>query len=251
MGNLLFKTALKWSLVAFGIQMLASIPGIIFGSQANMEAMQAVSIILMIFGIFGFIVIYVIACLEFSKKRNHLANTGELLGLVGLMYGLITMLSLIWSFVSYKFFITMPEGLDSEDIQIAMVVSGLFSTIFIGLAAALAGITIAGMWRTFKKAGKEGWACIIPIYNRVVMCEIGQNPVWWVLMLFIPIVGIVFGILILHGISTAFGKDAGWTVGLVFLPFIFYPLLAWSDARYIHGDFEDPYEPSIEDHMVQ
>ena len=37
----------------------------------------------------------------------------------------------------------------------------------------------------------------------------------------------------IHGLSKSFGKGAGYTVGLVFLGIIFYPMLAFGDAQYI------------------
>lgn len=33
-------------------------------------------------------------------------------------------------------------------------------------------------------------------------------------------------------IANAFGKGAGFAVGLIFLPFIFFPILAFGDAEY-------------------
>ena len=38
-------------------------------------------------------------------------------------------------------------------------------------------ILIAAMWKVFTKAGKPGWAAIIPIYNIWVLLEIAGKPV--------------------------------------------------------------------------
>ena len=92
---------------------------------------------------------------------------------------------------------------------------------------------IAAMWKVFTKAGQPGWAAIIPIYNMVVVCQIAGKPVWWVLLMLIPLVNIVVGIMVWHGVSTNFGKGVGFTLGLVFLSVIFIPILAWSDAQYL------------------
>lgn len=93
-------------------------------------------------------------------------------------------------------------------------------------------VIIAGIWKTFAKAGKPGWAAIIPIYNLVVMMQIAGKPLWWVILCFIPIVNIV--ILILASISLAekFGKGGGFGVGLALLGFIFYPILGFGSAQY-------------------
>lgn len=92
---------------------------------------------------------------------------------------------------------------------------------------------IAAMWKIYTKAGRPGWAAIIPIYNLIVLHQIVGKPVWWVLLYLIPVVNIVIGIIVTHATSVSFGKGVGFTLGLIFLGFIFYPVLAWSDAQYL------------------
>jgi hypothetical protein len=93
-------------------------------------------------------------------------------------------------------------------------------------------IVIAGIWKTFEKAGKPGWAAIIPIYNIIVLLEITGKPIWWILLFLIPIVNIVIAIMVYHALSTSFGKGVGFTLGLIFLSFIFFPILGFGDATY-------------------
>ena len=94
-------------------------------------------------------------------------------------------------------------------------------------------ITYAGLWKMFVKAGKPGWAAIIPIYNSIVMIEIVGKPVIWILWLLIPCVNIVFGIWLLNLLSKSFGKSEGYTVGMIVLPVVFFPLLGFGDAKYV------------------
>jgi hypothetical protein len=94
-------------------------------------------------------------------------------------------------------------------------------------------------WKLYEKAGQPGWACIIPIYSAIVMLRIVGKPWWWILMFLIPVVNIVFLIWMLNMLSKSFGKDEGFTVGLVLLGFIFYPILALGDAKYL-GPYGDP-----------
>lgn len=94
-------------------------------------------------------------------------------------------------------------------------------------------LAIAGMWKTFEKAGKPGWAAIIPIYNFVVLCEIAGKPVWWVILLLIPCVGLVIALLVFIDVAKAFGQGAGFGLGLTFLGFIFFPILGFGSARYV------------------
>jgi hypothetical protein len=91
---------------------------------------------------------------------------------------------------------------------------------------------IVSYWKVYQKAGKPGWAAIIPIYNIIVLLEIVGKPIWWIILFFIPIVNIVVGIIIAHQLAKAFGQDVGFTFGLIFLPFVFYPLLAFGKFSY-------------------
>jgi hypothetical protein len=89
------------------------------------------------------------------------------------------------------------------------------------------------MWRIFEKAGKPGWAAIIPIYNYLVQLEILGRPWWWLLLLLVPVVNIVIAIIIIFDLAKVFGKSTGFGFGLLFLSFIFIPILAFGDARYL------------------
>ena len=50
--------------------------------------------------------------------------------------------------------------------------------IFMIIWLAIVGVVIAGLWKTFAKAGKPGWGAIIPIYNAVLLLEIAGRPIW-------------------------------------------------------------------------
>lgn len=101
---------------------------------------------------------------------------------------------------------------------------------------ALSLLIIISQWKIYEKAGQPGWASIIPIYNIIVLLEIIRKPWWWLLMLLIPIVNIVFAIMMINELSKAFGKDAGFTVGLLFLGIIFYPIMAFDKSiQYIYN----------------
>jgi hypothetical protein len=101
---------------------------------------------------------------------------------------------------------------------------------------------VAGFWKVFTKAGKPGWAAIVPIYNIIVLLDIAGKPVWWIvfyLLAFIPIVGgiaaLVVGIMVGISVARRFGKSDGFGVGLGLLSPIFYPILGFGDAKFIGG----------------
>lgn len=93
-------------------------------------------------------------------------------------------------------------------------------------------LMIAAMWKVFSKAGQPGWAAIIPIYNLYIMCKIAGRPGWWVLLIFIPLVNFIVLIILYLRMAERFGKSDLFTVGLVILPFIFWPILGFGSAQY-------------------
>lgn len=93
-------------------------------------------------------------------------------------------------------------------------------------------LIIAGMWKVFQKAGKPGWAAIIPIYNIIVMLEIAGRPLWWFVLLLIPFVNFIILILVNIDIARKFGKGVGFAIGMLILPFVFWPMLGFGDATY-------------------
>jgi hypothetical protein len=99
---------------------------------------------------------------------------------------------------------------------------------------------VVTMWKIFTKAGQPGWAAIIPIYNLVVLHQIVGKPIWWIVLYIIPLVGIIIGIIVTHALSTSLGKGTGFTVGLIFLGFIFYPILAWGESQYLGPNAGNP-----------
>jgi hypothetical protein len=96
----------------------------------------------------------------------------------------------------------------------------------------------AAMWRVFEKAGRQGWEALIPIYNLYVMTQIIEKPGYWVLLMIIPYVGLIFNIWSWNLLVKKFGKDEGFTIGIIILPFIFIPILGFGDAQFI-GNSED------------
>lgn len=90
-------------------------------------------------------------------------------------------------------------------------------------------------WKLFTKAGVEGWKSLVPIYNLYIQLQITKDPTIWLLYFFIPIVNIYFVIKHIHHFSLAFGKNTGFTIGLILLPIVFFPILAFGNAQYIYN----------------
>jgi hypothetical protein len=113
---------------------------------------------------------------------------------------------------------------------------GVGATVIVWLFSLAIGIfMIVANWKVFEKAGKPGWAVLIPVYNIYVYLQILGRPWWWLLLLlFVPFANIVIGIIMIFDLAKVFGKDTGFGFGLLFLSVIFIPILAFGDATY-HG----------------
>ena len=107
-------------------------------------------------------------------------------------------------------------------------ISIFFAILYFGIIA----FYIISLWKIFVKAGRPGWAAIIPFYNIFVEIEIVGLPWWVFLLVFIPGANIAALILISINLANVFGKSTGFAVGLIFLGFVFIPILAFDDSKY-------------------
>ncbi len=94
-------------------------------------------------------------------------------------------------------------------------------------------VMVASLWVVFTKAGKPGWAAIVPIYNLIVLLEIAGKPLWFIVLFIVPVANLIAAVLVALAIAENFGKSAGFGIGLAFLAPIFYPMLAFGDAKYV------------------
>jgi len=112
------------------------------------------------------------------------------------------------------------------------------------LYAALIVLLCVSQWIIFQKAGKRGWYSLVPVYGTLVMLQIIGKPWWWILLFLIPFANIVFAIWMLNLLSKSYGKNEGFTVGLLFLSFIFLPILAFGKAIYVGPAGAEGFNPS-------
>ncbi|SFH50970.1 hypothetical protein SAMN04488066_106117 [Halorubrum aquaticum] len=104
----------------------------------------------------------------------------------------------------------------------------------IELFVTLGGIVLlfAGLWKVFEKAGKPGWAGIIPIYNLYVLVKISGNAWYWFALFFVPVINFFATLKVSIDIAGKFNKGILFGLGLTFLSFIFYPLLGFGGYQY-------------------
>ena len=148
--------------------------------------------------------------------------------------------------------------------------ASIFVAICVGGVLFIAWIfTVIAQWRIYTKAGQPGWASLIPIYSTLVMLDIIRKPRIWLLyiigiavvqavvnsmytntdgttdlpllatlmMIVLSITLTVLSVRITHGLSVAFGKSGWFTVGLIFIPIVFYPILGFGSAQYQYQSY--------------
>ena len=122
--------------------------------------------------------------------------------------------------------------MSSSDAMYTAAVASLGAGYFI-VCLALIVIQLVGMWKVFVKAGKPGWAAIVPIYNMYCLFEMSFGNGWLFLLSFVPCANFVVAIMCYIKLAKAFGKGVGFGLGLVFFNFIFMMILGFGDAEYI------------------
>lgn len=121
----------------------------------------------------------------------------------------------------------VPPGFSSIE---SLIMTGGVSILSILLL--LLVVMIISIVLIFKKAGREWWEAIVPIYNMYVWTIIIGKP-WWVLFgFFVPVVNWGVSIYMNYHLSKRFGYDIPFTLGLIVLPFIFLPILAFGSSVY-------------------
>ena len=106
------------------------------------------------------------------------------------------------------------------------------ATTVVGLVFAV--IAIIALWRVFSKAGRPGWAAIIPIYNIYTLVKVSGNSGWFTLLYFIPIVNIIIAVIVALGVAKNFGKSGVFgIVGLFLFSIIGYLILGFGSAQYV------------------
>ena len=96
-------------------------------------------------------------------------------------------------------------------------------------------IHFAGTWKLYKKAGRKAWEAAIPVYNAVVLMKIINRPVWWVILLFIPIVNLIMFPVVWVETLRSFGKNSttDTILGVVTLGLYIYYINYTQDVSHI------------------
>jgi hypothetical protein len=82
-----------------------------------------------------------------------------------------------------------------------------------------------------KTNTENGWWAWVPILNIILMLNIAKKPIWWIILLMIPLVGLVMAIIVWMAIAEARNKPSWWGILLIipFIGMIVPGYLAWAD----------------------
>jgi hypothetical protein len=150
-----------------------------------------------------------------------------------------------------------------------IITTVVFTIFFSVICLAILALLIVSMWKIYGKMGEPGWKCIVPFYSNWVLIERLRKPRSWfwimtlcgliicvlyvmllvriigcpeempagtilliLVILAVAVVSLVYGIKITHALSKAFGQGTGFTVGMILLPVVFYPVLAFGSYQF-------------------
>lgn len=108
-------------------------------------------------------------------------------------------------------------------------------------------LSMAGSWMVYKKMGRQGWEGIVPIYNTYVLCQELYGNGWKFLLPLIPFYNIYFAIKMMIDLAKAFNLGAGFGIGLLLLPFVFWLILAFGSTQYKDGSYANTQPDMVED----
>ena len=116
------------------------------------------------------------------------------------------------------------SGSDAAGAGVGGIIGALCG-VFIAILMALP--PIAGLYGIFTKAGKPGWAAIVPIYNAIILAEVIGKPMWWgLVMALCPCVSFIFWILASLELAKCFDCSAPM-LGMLTRPFPVYHRLGF------------------------
>lgn len=126
-----------------------------------------------------------------------------------------------------------------NEFNLFSVLEAMFGMIMI-ISFILMVVTFIAQWKVYKKAGKPGWAVLVPFYNVIVLLEIAELPIWYLVLYFIPFANIYVAFKVPIEVAHKFNKSTAFGVGLALFGFIFYMILGFGDSTY--GNNSQNYE---------
>lgn len=111
-------------------------------------------------------------------------------------------------------------------ISLTVIVISIF---FITLSLAITAIMTISWWKIFKREGHPGWGALIPFYNIYLKAQVAGFGTFMTVLCFVPVLSIIPNIIMPFTIAQNQGRSGGFGAGLLLLPILFYPILAFNN----------------------
>ena len=112
-------------------------------------------------------------------------------------------------------------GISKKNVKKEM---GMISLITLGYLSLSFLLYYISWFKLFSKSGQAGWKALIPLFNIFIFTKIAGKPIWWIAIYLVLPLGYILSSI---QIAKLFEKKMIFTVGLILLPIIFFPLLAF------------------------
>ena len=118
---------------------------------------------------------------------------------------------------------------------------GTFMATFGIIIIAILVFSIIARWKLYVKAGKPGWASLVPIYSTIILFEIIGYKWYYIFFLALGAVPIVGQITISYNIKLAksFEQGAGFGIGLWLVNIVFVAIIAFDKSIEYKGPAVD------------
>ena len=250
MPNNFLKVTIKWLIVLivfnyltnYVIYFIVQNYGLSFLSQRNGLS----SLLFPFISLLGFFLCTGLGIKELSRSNKYEISVGSIF----VFLAVLVIIPVIFS-TGILYYQSISDENIANTFNTSSYRISILAGILVNLILSLFVITLASQWRIFRKAGYKGWYALIPIYNLVIMYDIIKRDRWWVLLFFIPLINLIGLATITNGMARVFRRSDSFSFGLFFLPFIFFPILAFGKNEYIHGEYEVVRDDlDLGDHLV-
>ena len=114
----------------------------------------------------------------------------------------------------------------------AGIVAGIGTFFLVILMLAWVVLVVIARWKIFKKAGKDGWKSLIPVYSSYTMLQILNMEPMLCFLTLLPGANFMLSIVMQVKLAKSFKKGTGFAVGLILLQPIFEMILGFGPAKY-------------------
>ena len=132
----------------------------------------------------------------------------------------------------------IKSGLKNEEEDLKMlffpnIFSLITNTTLTAIGVVMYIIFMIAAWNIFEKAGEAGWKAIIPIWNMYILFKITWGIGLLFLLMLVPIVGTIISLITSYKLAKVFGHGIGYTLGLIFFPWLFWLILGFGSDEYL------------------